>query len=103
MLQVVSLAQYTIAYTRSWAADSSNTRVRLTGENGRLLREIALLREEIRIKDARLARINAHRPAERYPADRTNGDPPPLHRPATGRCSRPPKRFSSLPKRWLPG
>ena len=53
ILHVVSLAQYAVAYTRSWAADSSNARVRLTAERDRLEQEVALLREKIRIKDAR--------------------------------------------------
>lgn len=61
ILHVVSLTQYAVAYTRSWAADSSNARVRLTAERDRLEQEVALLREEIRIKDARLARLDAHR------------------------------------------
>lgn len=67
VLHVISLAQYATAYTRSWAADSSNARMRLTAENERLDQEIALLREEIRIKDARLARVPAHR-RPHYPA-----------------------------------
>lgn len=33
VLHVVSLAQYATVYTRSWAADSSNARMRLTAEN----------------------------------------------------------------------
>ena len=57
ILHVISLAQYATAYTRSWAADSTNARVRLTAENRRLEQEIGLLREDLRIKDARLARI----------------------------------------------
>jgi transposase len=61
VLQVISLAQYAAAYTRSWAADSSNARVRLTAERDRANQELLLLREEIRIKDARLARIAPHR------------------------------------------
>ena len=55
ILHVISLAQYATAYTRSWAADSRNARVRLTAEKDRLEQELALLREEIRIKDARMA------------------------------------------------
>ena len=55
MLHVISLAQYATVYTRSWAVDSMNGRVRLKAENDRQKQEIALLREEIRIKDARMA------------------------------------------------
>ena len=51
VLHVISLAQYATAYTRSWAANSPNERMRLKTENGRLEAEVALLTEEIRIKD----------------------------------------------------
>ena len=61
MLHVVSLAKYAAVYTRSWAADSSNARVRLRAEKDRLREEVALLREEMRIKDARMASLPSHR------------------------------------------
>ncbi len=61
MLHVVSLAQYATAYTRSWAADSTNGRLRVKSENDRSQQEVVLLREEMRIKDARMALINPHR------------------------------------------
>ncbi len=61
MLHVVSLAQYATVYTRSWAVDSRNGRVRLKVENDRLRQEVTLLREEILIKDARTALIAAQR------------------------------------------
>jgi hypothetical protein len=32
MLQVIALAQYTLAYTRSWAANSPNERIRLAAK-----------------------------------------------------------------------
>ena len=37
VLHVISLAQYATAYTRSWAVDSMNGRVRLKAERDRLL------------------------------------------------------------------
>lgn len=46
---VLSLAQYAAVYTRSWAADSVNTRVRLRAELDRVNQELLLLREEGRI------------------------------------------------------
>ena len=61
VLHVISLAQYATAYTRSWAADSSNRRLRQKAELERLTAMISLLREEIRIKDARMERIPPHR------------------------------------------
>jgi hypothetical protein len=70
VLHVVSLAQYAAVYTRSWAADSSNARVRLAVENERLLQDIALLREELSIKDARMARIAPKRRPHYAPVDR---------------------------------
>jgi len=55
VLHVIALAQYALTCSRSWAAESSNARVRLKAENDRLTQEVALLREEIRIKDVRMA------------------------------------------------
>ena len=60
-IHVLALAQYALTYSRSWAADSSNQRVRLKAENDRLIQEVALLREEIRIKDVRMAQIDPQR------------------------------------------
>ena len=55
VLHAIALAHYAIVYARAWAADSINARVRLAAENDRLREEGALLREELRIKDARCA------------------------------------------------
>jgi hypothetical protein len=60
MLHVVSLAKYAAVYTRSWAADCTNARVRLRADRERHKEENALLREELRIKDCRMAGIPAH-------------------------------------------
>jgi len=63
LLHVIALAKYTLISTRSWAGNSSSPRIRLAAKANQLQQEIVLLREEIRIKDARLARIPAgHRP-----------------------------------------
>jgi transposase InsO family protein len=61
MLHVVSLAQYAVISTRSWAADSSNARVRLKAENHRLQEEVAKLRAEMGIKDARMKSLSPSR------------------------------------------
>ena len=53
----MSLAQYSALYSRSWAVDSINGRVRLRAQLDRAHQEIGLLREAMRIKDARMARI----------------------------------------------
>ena len=70
MLHVVSLAQYATVYTRSWAADSTNQRVRLKAEKDRAEEEVALFREELRIKDSRMTRIKAHRRPRYAPTER---------------------------------
>jgi len=60
LIHSVSLAHTVITYSRSWCADSPLKRVQLAGELDQARQEIALLREEIRIKDARMARIPPH-------------------------------------------
>lgn len=57
----ISLAQYAAVYTRSWAVDSFNGRVRLRAQLDYANQEIAQFREEIRVKDARMTRIDPHR------------------------------------------
>lgn len=70
MLHVISLAQYAAVYSRSWAVDSRNGRVRLKPENQRLLQQLASRDEEIRIKGARMARIAPHRLPHYPPTER---------------------------------
>ena len=60
VLQVISLAQYAMAEVRGWAANSVNPRLRMAADVERLETEVALLREEIRLKDARMARVPPH-------------------------------------------
>ena len=57
VLYVIALAKYALVYTRSWAADSSSQRLRLTAKCDQLEQEVALLREQLRITDARMDRI----------------------------------------------
>ena len=61
---------FATAYTRGWAADSINTRIRLKAELDRAEQELALLREEMRIKDARMARLNPFRRPHYPPTER---------------------------------
>ncbi len=70
MLHVISLAQFALAYTRGWAVNSQVTRVRLKAENDRLKQQVALLTEEIRIKDARMMRIAAQKRPHYGPTER---------------------------------
>ena len=70
ILHVMSLAHYVLVTTRSWAANGANERLRLAARAEELEHEIAMLREEIRIKDARLARIPALRRPHYQPSQR---------------------------------
>ena len=70
MLHVISLARFATVYTRSWAVDSVNARVRLKADNCRLRQEFALLQEEIRIKDGRMAQIYPQRRPHYPPTER---------------------------------
>ena len=70
VLRTVSLAQFSLTYARAWAANSVNQRVRLHAENDRLRQEVALQREEDRIKDARMRRIDPHRRPHYLPSER---------------------------------
>ncbi len=70
MLHVISLAQYAAVFTRSWAVNSPIARVRLKTENDRLRQDVALLEEELRIKDARMARIPAQKRPHYMPTER---------------------------------
>ena len=65
VIHVISLAHYAITCARGWAANSINARVRLTDQNERLRQDAELLREEIRIKDACMAKIHPHRERSR--------------------------------------
>ena len=70
ILHVISLGQFTLAYTRGWAANSPNSRIRLKAELDRAHQEITLLREEVRIKDARMVQLPPHRRPYYPPAER---------------------------------
>jgi hypothetical protein len=70
LLHVISLAQFAAACTQGWAANSINARIRLKAELDRAHQEITLLCEKLRIKDARMARIDAHRRPHYTPTER---------------------------------
>ena len=70
ILQVIALAKYALVYTRGWAGDSSSQRVRLAAKANHFEQEIALLREESRIKDARMARIPGSQRPHYVPTER---------------------------------
>jgi hypothetical protein len=61
VLHVISLAHYAIVAAHGWAANSINARVRLVADNDRVKQDNQLLREELRIKDARIAKLEPRR------------------------------------------
>lgn len=69
-MHVISLAHFAIVAVRGWAANSINARVRLTAENDQLKQDNQLLREELRIKDDRLAKIDPRRRPYPSPTER---------------------------------
>ena len=70
VIHTIALARTSATHTRSWAANNYNLRIRLAEENERLRNEILLLREEARIKDARMEQIPAHRRPHYPPIER---------------------------------
>ena len=70
MVSVVSLAHAALVHSRSWAVNSPIERVRLAADCARLKNEVSLLREEIRIKDARMARVEPKRRPYYTPVER---------------------------------
>ena len=61
VLHVVSLAHLALTAARAQAIERHQARTHRFCELDRLRRELNLLREEIRLKDARMARIPGHR------------------------------------------
>ena len=70
VLHVIALAHVAIVHVRSIVVNSPDTRTRLTGDLQGSLDEISLLEEELRIKDARMAMIDAHRRPHYRPIER---------------------------------
>ena len=70
MLHAISLAQLVFAYSRGWAANSPNARIRLKAELDRARQEIALLQEQLRIIHARMASIPPNRRPNYPPTER---------------------------------
>jgi hypothetical protein len=70
VVHAMSLAHATLTTSRGWAANHWNNRFRLKIENERLRQEVALLEEEIRIKDSRMLRIPGHERPHYPPIER---------------------------------
>ena len=58
VLHVISLGHLALVYARGWAANSLNMRVRLQAQLEGARTEISQLKEELRIKDARMGKID---------------------------------------------
>ena len=70
VIHAISLVHVSLTATYGWAADNCSARVRRRLEMERLRKKVALLEEEIRIKDARMLRIPAPRRPHYPPAER---------------------------------
>jgi len=70
VLHATGLAHAALARARGWCADSPLARVRLAARVDQLESEVAMLREELRIKDARMAALAPERRPHYPPADR---------------------------------
>ena len=67
---MISLAHYAVVQAHGRAAHGASAVRRIKADNERLLREIALLHEELRIKDARTMQIAPHRRPHYPPTER---------------------------------
>ncbi len=70
VLQILSLAWYTFISVRGWAAHSRSLRTRMLSEIQDLRRELSLLTQELRLKDARMSRTHPRRRAYYSPTER---------------------------------
>jgi transposase InsO family protein len=70
LVNVIALAQFGMTYVRGWCANSRIARVRLAGDLDRVKTDARLLRETMRIKDARMARVPAAERPHYTPTER---------------------------------
>jgi hypothetical protein len=70
VLHVIALAHTALTRARGWCLNCRVTRVRLATELDRAHSEISLLREELRIKDVRMAKIEPKRRPQYPPTAR---------------------------------
>ena len=60
VIHAISLAHFSITHARSWLTRNDGSANRMA-ENERLRQEVVLLKEELRIKDARMSAIEAQK------------------------------------------
>jgi putative transposase len=70
VLDVIVLAKYSLALAQGKASEHPQAFSRLNAECQRLRQEVLLLREELRIKDARMTHLTAHRRPHYPPVER---------------------------------
>ena len=70
IIHVISLAHAAIVCARGWTANSPIARVRLRVQLEEVRAEIALITEELRIKDARMASIASRKRPHYRPTER---------------------------------
>ena len=70
VLHLISLAHVAVVHARGLLVSGPNARTRRAGDLQGSLDEISLLEEELRIKDARMAVIDAHRRPHYRPIER---------------------------------
>jgi len=70
IVNIIALARASAVYSRALDAESPSVVMRMKTELGQTHTEIALLNDEIRIKDARMARIPPHQRPHYAPHDR---------------------------------
>ena len=70
ILQILALSHYAFTVMVARAANERSRRTRFRAEIDRLNHELALLQEEIRIKNARMTRVPPHRRPHYTPLER---------------------------------
>ena len=70
VVQILALSHFTFTAMVARAAKSRSRRARLLAEIDHLSHELALLQEELRIKNARMARVPPHRRPHYTPLER---------------------------------
>ena len=70
VVHAISMSNVVFTVTRSHAENHFNARIRIQAESDRLRREVALLKEEPRIKDSRMERIPTQRRPHYPPMER---------------------------------
>ena len=73
VVHVISLARTSLALTQGWASESMNGQLRQRADGDRLQAEIQLLREEIRLKNARMEQLGG--PVHRSSISETQDQP----------------------------